>query len=51
MFFTDYSLLPLLVHQNYVSSLTSISKKVNHIVTAAAAEAVSDADIISGKMR
>ncbi|CBN77287.1 conserved unknown protein [Ectocarpus siliculosus] len=51
LFFTDYSLLPLLVHQNYLSSLMQVDAKVRTEVTAAASAAVSDADIISGKMR
>lgn len=51
LFFTDYSLLPLLVHQNYLSSLMNLAPKVRTDVTAAASAAVSDADIISGKMR
>ncbi|CAN0024030.1 unnamed protein product [Ascophyllum nodosum] len=50
-FFTDYSLLPLLVHQNYLSSLMKADPKSRAEVTASAAAAVSDADIISGKMR
>lgn len=51
LFFTDYSLLPLLVHQNYLGSLMNVDAKVRTDVTAAASAAVSDADIISGKMR
>ncbi|CAB1111626.1 unnamed protein product [Ectocarpus sp. CCAP 1310/34] len=51
LFFTDYSLLPLLIHQNYLSSLMQVDAKVRTDVTAAASAAVSDADIISGKMR
>lgn len=29
LFFTDYSLLPLLVHQNYLSSLMNLDAKVS----------------------
>lgn len=50
-FFTDYSLVPLLVHQNYLSSLMTIDAKTRTEVTSSAAAAVSDADIITGKMR
>lgn len=50
-FFTDYSLLPLLVHQNYPSSLMKIDPSTRTDVTMRAAAACSDADIISGKMR
>lgn len=50
-FFTDYSLLPLLVHQNYLMSLVKVDPNTRVEVTAGAAAAVSDADIISGKMR
>lgn len=51
LFFTDYSLLPLLVHQNYLSSLMHVDPAKRTDITAAASAAVSDADIISGKMR
>ncbi|CAM9762324.1 unnamed protein product [Discosporangium mesarthrocarpum] len=50
-FFTDYSLLPLLVQQNYVGSLAGLDKGVRAERLADASEAVSDADMISGKMR
>ncbi|CAN0237672.1 unnamed protein product, partial [Hapterophycus canaliculatus] len=51
LFFSDYSLLPLLIHQNYLSSLMHVDSSTRTDVTAAASAAVSDADIISGKMR
>ncbi|CAM9771554.1 unnamed protein product, partial [Choristocarpus tenellus] len=50
-FFTDYSLLPLLVHQNYLNSLVGVDKSIRAERTGDASAAVSDADMISGKMR
>lgn len=50
-FFTDYSLLPLLVQQNYLSSLMTVDAKTRVEVTAGAAAAMSDMDIVGGKIR